>query len=220
MGIFMARKSRQKKFKKNIVQPTSNEETIAKIDSLAKKAKVAKQKDVLISGNQNQKYIAIFAIVIIFGGFVGYFALFGGGGSTNISSGGITTTQVNYLVCEHSDSGDHYHFNVEIYIDGVISNLPSDIGATTCLRPIHTHEGELNKVHVELPSTIRAHPTVSDFFTVYKDSYPSASISNNELMGVKGNVTATVNGVDLDNFLLFVPENLDIVRLFVVSNSS
>jgi len=214
----MARKNRNKKYRKATVKPSSTDETLAKLDALTKQAKIAKKQKITVSKSPNQKYIAMFAITIIFGGFVGYFAFFGGNTTTPPTGGEGFTSEVNFLICEHGGSGDHYHFNLEIYIDGIKTDLPSDVGRTSCVRPIHTHPAELNKIHVELPVTFTERPRISDFFTVYQDSYSSASLSTTELMGVKGNVTATVDNVDLPNFILYTPLNLEVVRLYVNSS--
>lgn len=216
----MARNKKYRARKSN--SQASKEETLARIDSLAKKAKQTKYHDKMsiktTSTDQTLKVVGFIAVIIIVGGFVGYFTFFGSNNGTNINNnGGINPVQTNYLVCEHSNVGDHYHFTLEIYLNGELDNIPPDIGRKSCVYPIHTHDDVPNKIHIELPSSIKEHPSINDVFTVYKDSYSRASLSTNQLMGISGNVTATLNGKPLEDFLTYVPVDLDIVRIYVVS---
>ena len=204
----MARNPRQNRYKKKTAISDSKDETIAKLDSLTSKTK-NENKLIKASPKQiNWTYAGLIIGILVVGGLIGLSALFNNGSSLlpGISNTGPNAT--NYLVCEHSDTGDHYHFILELYTNGVIHNLPTNVGSKpNCLRPIHTHDGtgELNKIHVELPPSITKHPSIAEVIVVYKDTYPSATLTSTELLSVQGNVTATVNNVNNTNILNYVP---------------
>ena len=68
----------------------------------------------------------------------------------------------------------HIHPYVRIEIGGSNVTIPADIGITSCLEPLHTHDAS-GIIHLE-SSDANTQYTLGDFFQIWKDTYGTISI--------------------------------------------
>ncbi len=114
----------------------------------------------------------------------------------NLGSPGNTYTHDDiFTMCiDHATIARHYHWNLEIYLNGEKYTMPSNIGVqSNCMRPVHTHDTS-GTVHVELPDGAESMtPSVGDFFQIW-----GQTLAPNELLGQQGSLTVTLNGQSYD----------------------
>lgn len=86
---------------------------------------------------------------------------------------------IECLPSGHSNLGQHIHQKMTISVNGVVENLPADLGvAKNCLAELHTHDqaGDLNVIHLETVSATRQ-MTLGQFFTLWGESIERAGYS-------------------------------------------
>lgn len=221
----MASRSRRQKGRRSKDQNSklANEQTLAKLDSLANKAR--KEKEVIIRHSPQKQtllpkpvFYGLIVIIIVIGGFSGFVLLSGQGGTPvnpdTDTQGGFTAACLD----SHSVTANHYHFTLQIFIDNAIQPIPSNVGRISCMHLMHTHSDN-NRVHVEPTSEFVNHdPTINDFFEIWQQSNQFATLGNNTLLGKSGIVTATVKGVLMENIWDYIPVEGDTVIIDVITS--
>jgi hypothetical protein len=195
---------------------TLKDDTLTKLDSLASKTKEAKKlENPSFKKNYTSYYKVLFLGIVIIGS-LGVYSLFNGSNGGILDIGGSGNPSAVYINCITSEDV-HYHFHLNIYIDNNIQNIPNNMGIRgNCVSAVHTHSEEVNYIHVEMQSSITTRPSLIDVFAVYRAVTDSkATLFATELMSVSGNVTATLNGANLSNFLQYVPVESDTINLYV-----
>ncbi|HEX5013960.1 MAG TPA: hypothetical protein VFV72_07335 [Candidatus Limnocylindrales bacterium] len=79
-----------------------------------------------------------------------------------------TATEIGCDLGGH-DGAYHIHSGVGIRVDGQLYAPPANIGITTCMYWVHTHDAN-GVVHIEAPETV--HPTLGDFLDIWGKTYP------------------------------------------------
>ena len=202
---------------KNDNSSKAKNDALQKLDNLAFKTKEAKKNEITPFKKSHTKIYASLAIAIVVIGSLGAYALFAGPSGSIIPP--PSSEYPDYTVCTGTTITTHYHFHLFIYLNGVQDPIPADMGITNngaCVRPIHTHDAT-GEIHVEMPSSITRHPTLSDVFTVYRITNSKATLLKNELMSLQGTVTCTVNGQSVSDFVGYTPADGDTVNLSVQS---
>jgi hypothetical protein len=122
-------------------------------------------------------------------------------------------TPVTEMCIQHSATyARHDHAHISITILGATRQVPDDTGITSrCMRPLHTHKGEPNRIHVESP--VPHEFTLRDFFTVWTET-GGAPFTQTTIMGYYANATheivMKVNGVASDAYENYVfPHDTD-----------
>ncbi len=106
----------------------------------------------------------------------------------------IPVTEMN--IGSHKNLRNHIHQNLEIIIDGVEREIPSNIGISQgIMRPIHTHDST-GEIHVEGPC-VRAF-TLGEFFEIWKKEFNSTKIFDKTTEN--GTLKMTVNGQENNEF--------------------
>ncbi len=103
--------------------------------------------------------------------------------STTPASPYTSSTPADQMCIEHTQipgkDGRHDHAHLSIVILGVPYTIPSDVGRpprTSCMRPLHVHEQEPGRIHVESP--IAHEFTLGDFFVVWGQPFSDQQILN------------------------------------------
>ena len=105
----------------------------------------------------------------------------------------------------HSNIALHDHADLEIIIDGVEQEIPSDVGVSPgVMRPVHTHDAT-GEIHIEGPAPRDF--TVGDFFLVWDKTFNETCIF--EYCTDSGELTFKVNGVENENFNNYVMNDGD-----------
>ncbi len=157
---------------------------------------------------------------MIFGGLLAS-GLLTGPGPTNLNNdqdspfnydeGANNLEALTDLCVNHEGLSAHYHFNLELFVNGDPEVVPANISieSSSCYRPIHTHDST-GYVHVELPTNYQGNnPTVGDFFSIW-----GQTLSPNGMLGQAGEVTMTVNSVGQSgNIQYYVPSDGDVIVL-------
>lgn len=113
--------------------------------------------------------------------------------------------------CMSEKSPIHFHVTLKMSYLGRPMPLPSNIGIEEdCMRPLDTHDGKDNKVHVHYT---RPYPfTIGDFFTVWgvifnKDQFSGTFVSD------RRKITMKVNGkinYDYESYILKDGDSIEI----------
>ena len=137
------------------------------------------------------------------------------------SDGGYTSLK-DYCV-DHATYGLHYHFILNIIIDGNSYPIPSNIGVSSgCMKPLHTHSTD-NRIHVELPQDYDgSFPNVGVFFEIWAEQNNlnlQKAFSSNNVLDYTGTVTMSVNGDSKTGSLeSFIPNDGDIIQIICNTN--
>jgi hypothetical protein len=99
------------------------------------------------------------------------------------------------IPCDHLEHTQvHYHAAVQIMYQGVITNLPANIGISgspsspSCYYWLHVHPANTNVIHIESPASDVF--TLGQFFAVWKNwananGYPAVALNTNQVATFK-----------------------------------
>jgi len=141
--------------------------------------------------------IAVAAVLVlgllIWGGFAWYAAAHGPVHYTQPATG----STVDGIDCVASEGQvDHYHMNLQIYVDGQPASLPAGVGivepagsqgpalgtgSPACLYALHTHDAT-GIVHIESPVSNHAY-LLGNFFDIWGQSLGQTSFMGNSVGG-------------------------------------
>jgi hypothetical protein len=178
--------------KNNSNQDVNKEKLINQLDSLTSEAKKRKESVKVEASTKRNYYIfggVVIAVIVI--GFIAFSPLGGPDGIPGLGNAPPVTTYTNACIGGHSNLEVHYHVNLFIYNDGLLHNLPDEVGITQdCLSPIHVHSGDPNRLHIEVPTGFNLPPaTLGNFFDIWDQPLTETQVWNHS-----GTINMTVNG--------------------------
>lgn len=150
---------------------------------------------------KNWIYLVVIIVILIL--------LFAWGRSASETKAGFwKDTDVRCLPQGHQSAVTHIHPNLTMIVDGILEEIPPNIGVLpNCMAEVHTHEGG-GTVHVETMSISRD-ITLGDFFEVW----------DRDLLMDGFTLTASVGEEEIENPREYIMKDRDDIMLLYESEN-